>query len=174
MAARPYHREALRVGGRQPIVQCACQSCDSTTRNAHHEGSHPILQSDPIEPRAQFRLVPPPERLSDTKWPSSELLHHSPPCFSFLSFLSPRFLRRVAPRRYISGYAFRASEFRQYSHWLLFDLMHCVQTYNSLAQSPCTVLANLMATCDAGSEFFQLFVSGPCGLISLQSTQSRR
>jgi hypothetical protein len=109
------------------------------------------------------------------KWPSSESLHHSPPCFSFLLFLSPRFLRRVAPRQNINGYAYRASEFRQLSLWLLFDLMHRVQTFNSLTQSPCTVIVNLMATCDGGSEFFQLFACpGLVASFLLQSTHSRR
>ena len=40
---------------------------------------------------------------------------------------------------------------------LLSDLMHRVQTFNSAMQSPCTVIVNLMATCDGGSEFVWLF-----------------
>jgi hypothetical protein len=65
--------------------------------------------------------------------------------------------------------------FRRHILWHLYDLMDCVQTYNSAGQSPCTVTAYLMATCDGGREFF-LFVcvSGPCSLISFQSTISLR
>ena len=37
---------------------------------------------------------------------------------------------------------------------LLYDLMYCIQTFNSLGQSPCTVTAYMMATCNGGSEFF--------------------
>src|SRR5258708_16207044 len=46
------------------------------------------------------------------------------------------------------------SWFRQCILWPLSDSMHCVQTFNSLGQSPCTVIAYMMATCDGGGEFF--------------------
>jgi hypothetical protein len=34
----------------------------------------------------------------------------------------------------------------------LSDLIHCVQTYNSLDQSPCFVTANMLSTCFGGGE----------------------
>jgi hypothetical protein len=66
------------------------------------------------------------------------------------------------------------SWFRQYS---LSDLILCVQTFNSLGQSPCDVTAYMMSTCNEGGEFLLLSlfcVSRPCDLISWQSIFSTR
>ena len=45
------------------------------------------------------------------------------------------------------------SRFRQYIHSLA-NLMPCIQAYNSLVQSPCTILGYMMTTCYVGGEFF--------------------
>jgi hypothetical protein len=42
---------------------------------------------------------------------------------------------------------------------------HCVQTYNSLGQNPCTVAAYLLSTCNQGCELFSC-LHEPCCLIS--------
>ena len=119
-------------------------------------------------PMLQFRLVPPPARLSDTKCPSSESSHHSPlPCFSFLLFLSPMFSRRIAPRRHGNGYAHYTPWFRQRIVWPLSDPINCVQTFNSLGQNPCTVAAYMMATCHGGGESSRLFARPSLVVLSL-------
>lgn len=45
-----------------------------------------------------------------------------------------------------------------YILWPLSELMITfVQTFNSLGQNPCTVLAYMMSTCNGGREFFSFF-----------------
>jgi hypothetical protein len=47
------------------------------------------------------------------------------------------------------------SWFRQYLLWPLSNLViHYAQAFNSAGQSPCTVIAYMMGTCDGGREFF--------------------
>ena len=41
-----------------------------------------------------------------------------------------------------------------YVLWLLFDLVYCIQSFNSVGQSPCTVIGYMMGTCNGGCEFF--------------------
>jgi hypothetical protein len=67
------------------------------------------------------------------------------------------------------------SWFRQYILSRSSDLIHCVQAFNSLGQSPCDVTAFMMSTCWGGRQFF-FFVcmSRPCGLIYLQGSTSIR
>jgi hypothetical protein len=47
------------------------------------------------------------------------------------------------------------SWFRRYLLWPLSNLVnHYVQAFNSVGQSPCTVIAYMMGSCDGGSEVF--------------------
>jgi hypothetical protein len=86
---------------------------------------------------------------ADTK--CLELLHYSRPCSSFLPLLSPRLMCRIVTRRRGNGYASCSPTIHSVA---LSELM--MQTFNSLGQSPCTVIGYMMSTCSGRGELFQL------------------
>ena len=103
---------------------------------------------------SQFRLVPSPGR---------KAVRHEMSFFRVAAVLTSLFFFSVFAVAQISvpnctlhiGQWVCISRFRQYIHSLA-NLIPCIQAYNSLGESPCTILGYMMETCssDDSGEFF--------------------
>ena len=73
---------------------------------------------------------------------------HSRRCYSSLALRLQRFLPQTAPsRQHGAGYEATISHVGP-----IFEIHGLLQSYNSLNQNPCTVLAYMVATCNNGCE----------------------
>jgi hypothetical protein len=119
------------------------------------------LPNDGFERRAHFRLVPHSQRSArltqNVHPPSHYTARHLVPLFCI--FCRQDFCAEVHLSGISMGKHIAVTTFFELSA-ALSDPMHCVQTFNSLSQSPCTVVAYMIATCNGSGGFLILAYPG--------------
>ena|SRR5216684_2193570 len=112
----PRWRQALN--SRSHCTRTGTAACDTTTGLSHwpkfssEGGAHQSFKTMHLRATPRSAQTHHSARLSDKEWPSesSQSLHHSSPCSSFLPLLSPRLALRTAPCHPFHGYVHGGSD----------------------------------------------------------------